>query len=204
MPDSQSIKERIIVLNPTQIAVGYQQVHEKTKKLKKKSNAELEEYLIYHQVPVIKGPHDALFLIDHHHLCCAAHDIGIKKVYIKVVNDWSDLPNHEFWSRMQEHNYIWLYDDNGKALDIETFLHLLPKTIKDLKNDPYRSMAGVIRKLEVYKKDWTPFSEFKWANFLRDHMELDHSKSITKFPTHQVDKAVELATSHASYGLPGR
>lgn len=195
------IKKLILDLHPTQISVGYQQVHEKSKKLSKLES--LHEYLETHPVPIIIGPKSALYIIDHHHLCCALDNIGKDKVFIKVVEDWSSYEHNRFWKEMQEHKYVWMYDENGKELCLDTYLKVVPKTIKDLKNDPYRSIAGVIRKMGIYKKDWTPFSEFTWANFLRKHMDLKHDKTIKKFSEDELDKAISLSKSDTALGLPG-
>ena len=36
-----------------------------------------------------------------------------------------------------------------------------------LVDDPYRSLAGLARKAGTYDKVDVPFTEFKWANYLR-------------------------------------
>ena len=36
-----------------------------------------------------------------------------------------------------------------------------------LVDDPFRSLAGELRRTGGYAKDITPFSEFLWADFLR-------------------------------------
>jgi hypothetical protein len=43
----------------------------------------------------------------------------------------------------------------------------LPKTLTALVDDPYRSLAGELRRLGGYAKDMTPFAEFLWADYLR-------------------------------------
>lgn len=168
------MKEDILNLHPTQISVGFQQVNVKADKMKQKSKDDLLEYLKSHTVPIIKGPKNKLYIIDHHHLCKAAYDNGIDRVFITILEDWSDKDDETFWQDMQDHHYVWLYDEHGSEITIDKFLVLLPRTIKELKNDPFRSIAGVLRRQGVYEKDWTPYSEFKWANFLRARMVLDN------------------------------
>ena len=43
----------------------------------------------------------------------------------------------------------------------------LPKSVSDLKDDPFRSLAGEPRRAGGFAKDITPFGEFLWADFLR-------------------------------------
>ena len=43
----------------------------------------------------------------------------------------------------------------------------LPKSVSDLKDDPFRSLAGELRRAGGFAKDTTPFSESLWADFLR-------------------------------------
>ena len=46
----------------------------------------------------------------------------------------------------------------------------LPKSVTELKDDPFRSLAGELRRVGGFAKDTTPFSEFLWADFLRRQM----------------------------------
>jgi hypothetical protein len=39
--------------------------------------------------------------------------------------------------------------------------------VEDLKDDPFRSLAGELRRAGGFAKDTTPFSEFLWADYLR-------------------------------------
>jgi hypothetical protein len=41
----------------------------------------------------------------------------------------------------------------------------LPKTVAGLIDDPFRSLAGELRRAGGFAKDTTPFSEFLWADF---------------------------------------
>jgi hypothetical protein len=42
--------------------------------------------------------------------------------------------------------------------------------VSGLKDDPFRSLAGELRRAGGFAKDTTPFSEFLWADFLRRKM----------------------------------
>ena len=43
----------------------------------------------------------------------------------------------------------------------------IPKSVTGLVDDPFRSLAGELRRHGGFAKDTTPFSEFLWADFLR-------------------------------------
>jgi hypothetical protein len=129
-------------LRPTQITVGLREVAAKRahwKSLGKKRAA----YLAQHLVPVVLGPKGRPYVIDHHHLALALHDEGV------VFLD----------------NRGWLhpFDAAGKRCTYAA----IPKTLSDLVDDPYRSLAGEVREGGGYAKDATPFSEFIWADYFR-------------------------------------
>lgn len=180
--------ERILNLHPTQIAIGFQQVLEKRKKLEKLDDKKLDEYLESHHVPVVKH-NNKLYIIDHHHLCNALDDMHIHKVYINIIEDYSELHKDDFWNMMKNKNYIWLFDEHGVKINLEKFLEILPRNIKEMKNDPYRSLAGILKNLGIYKKDWTPYSEFVYANLFREHIVL---LDDDKFSDQIIYKATQL------------
>lgn len=195
MTENHPISVKIKHLHPTQLSVGYEEVDKKVKKMKKLSDKELDEFIYEHIVPIILGPNNIMYIIDHHHFCLAAHILDINKVYGKIVKDLSS--HEEFWDHMNEKKYIWLYDTNGNNINILDFLSLLPNSIKDLKDDPYRSLAGIVRKEGGYTKDITPFSEFHWANFYRS--KIPH----IKFTKETIEYAIYLSTIDEAKKLPG-
>jgi hypothetical protein len=185
-------KAGVLSLHPTQLAVGFQQVDEKARKLKKMKRKELDTYLKEHEVPGVKGPGEKLYMIDHHHLCTALFHLKEKETYVKIVDDWSNLPARDFWARMNDHQYLWPFDQCGNPVTMDELPFIIPCTVEGLKDDPYRSLAGVIRKLMVYEKVWIPFTEFKWANFLRTRVHHD-----------DVNGAIKIAKSADAKDLPG-
>jgi hypothetical protein len=76
----------------------------------------------------------------------------------------------------------------------------IPKTIASLSDDPYRSLAGELRRLGGYAKDTTPFSEFIWADFLRRRIK---PSAVAKDFEKAMAKALVLAKSLAAGHLPG-
>jgi hypothetical protein len=72
--------------------------------------------------------------------------------------------------------------------------------ISDLIDDPYRSLAGELRRAGGFAKDTTPYSEFLWADFLRSRIK---RKSINKDFVAAAEKALALAKSSDANYLPG-
>ena len=67
-------------------------------------------------------------------------------------------------------------------------------------DDPFRSLAGELRRLGGFAKDSTPFSEFLWADFLRRRIK---SKAAEKDFKASLAHALELSRSQEAAYLPG-
>ena len=70
----------------------------------------------------------------------------------------------------------------------------------DLKDDPFRSLAGELRRAGGFAKDTTPFSEFLWADFLRRRMS---RKSVDADFAKAIEKSLAFAKSKDAIYLPG-
>lgn len=166
----------VTALHPTQLAVGMQQVGVKMAKVLKKrqkSEKKLRKWLKKNPVPVVIGPGGVRYLVDHHHLSRAVYEAGVKDIYVVNVEDLSGLDRPEFWALMSSRGYVWPFTHEGEQLgDLSAFVAKLPNTVDELKDDPYRSLAALVRRAGGYDKIWTPFSEFRWANFLRDRVHV--------------------------------
>ena len=81
-------------LRPTQMTVGVREVKEKRKRWRDESNKNGAEFLGKHMIPVVLGPKDRHYVIDHHHLARALHDEGVEDVLVTVVKNlgrWSPI-----------------------------------------------------------------------------------------------------------------
>lgn len=76
----------------------------------------------------------------------------------------------------------------------------IPKSVKDLIDDPFRSLAGELRRVGGFAKDTTLLSEFLWADFLRRRVK--RKIVVTDFD-HALEQALKLATSEDADYLPG-
>jgi hypothetical protein len=198
-PAPALVEANIKTLHPTQLAVGMQQVREKAARIGEKKKKKQKKYFEEHEVPVVVGPGGKHYLVDHHHLCVAALQINVHKVYIQVIEDWSADSPQEFWQKMHP-KYVWLHDATGKPLTLEEFPSLLPEDVTGLKDDPYRSLAAIVRKAGGFNKDWMPFAEFHWANFFREHIPLADGSTITDA---DIGRAMQHSRIPTAAHLPG-
>lgn len=186
----------ITSLRPTQITVGMREVQEKRKRWRKHKNNKKSELLGRHMIPVILGPKDRHYIVDHHHLARALHDEGESNVLVTPVMDLRNLDLESFWAVLDHNAWVHPYDAAGCRRDFAK----IPKTVAGLKDDPFRSLAGELRRAGGFAKDTTPFSEFQWADFLRARMKrslLDNDFAEA------VEQALALAKSPEANYLPG-
>lgn len=183
-------------LRPTQITVGFREVAEKRQEWRGLAKKHGSEFLGRHMVPVVLGPNRRSFLVDHHHLVRALQEEGIGHVLTSIVFDLSHLEKQEFWSVMDHRHWMYPFDATG----LRRSRRDLPKTVADLVDDPYRSLAGTLRRAGGYAKDTTPYSEFMWANFLRGRIE---AALVDDDFENALDAALALAHSKSASFLPG-
>jgi hypothetical protein len=186
----------ILSLRPTQMTLGMTEVHQKRDAWKKKTSQDLAKFLGAHMVPVIAGLGGEHYLIDHHHLARALHEEGVDSVFVTVVADLSRLPSDHFWNMMDFHGWTHPYDSKGRRRPYSE----LPKTVRGMEDDPYRSLAGELRNIGGFAKDSTPFAEFLWADFLRPHFK---AKAIRADFQAALTQALALAKTGAADYLPG-
>jgi hypothetical protein len=183
-------------LRPTQITVGMREVREKRKCWQETEARKGAEFLGKHMIPVILGAKDRHYVIDHHHLGRALIDDGVEHVLVTVVHDLRKLEKDAFWIFLDNRGWMHPFDDAGQRRGYED----IPKSLTDLVDDPFRSLAGELRLAGGYAKDTTPFSEFVWADFLRRRIK---RKLVEEDFSQALQKALELAKSEATDFLPG-
>jgi hypothetical protein len=146
--------------------------------------------------PVILGPAGKHYVLDHHHLALALHREGLKEMYVTVVSDLSALELDAFWFVLDQRNWMYPFDRNG----VRRPHNEIPKSLKDLKDDPYRSLAGELRRIGGFAKDTTAYSEFLWADFLRRRIKV---KLVENDFSYALKRALKLAKSRDAEYLPG-
>lgn len=183
-------------LRPTQITVGMREVDLKRQMIRSQSARKTGAFLGKHLVPVVLGPKKRNYVTDHHHLARALLEEGVKDVLVTVISDLSALDKGAFLFMLDNRGWMHPFDQNGQRRDYDA----IPKTIGELVDDPYRSMAGELRRLGGYAKDTTPFAEFLWADFLRRRIDKeDVAKNFDKV----MKEALTLSKGKDAGYLPG-
>jgi len=186
----------IAELRPTQITVGMREVEAKCKQWRAHPDRKKPDFLGRHLIPVVLGPKERCYVIDHHHLSLALHKEGVKHIATTVVADLRRLEADAFFIYLDNRGWMHPYDADGRRRDFDD----LPKRIVDLVDDPFRSLAGELRRRGGFAKDTTPFSEFLWADFLRRRIKrklVEHDFAAT------MRAAMRLAKSEEANFLPG-
>jgi len=187
----------ILSLRPTQMTVGMREVQEKRKRWREhKSKKKQAELLGQHMIPVVLGPDRRCYVIDHHHLARALHEEGVKDILVTVVADLGMVEPDAFWGVLDNKRWVYPYDAKGERRHFRD----IPKSITGLKDDPFRSLAGELRRVGGFAKDTTPFSEFLWADFLRRNIS---RKSVEGNFEKAIEKALTLAKGKEAGYLPG-
>ena len=183
-------------LHPTQITVGMREVEAKRKEWRTKSGGKSLEFLGRHMIPVIMGPKERHYIIDHHHLVLALRKEGVTSLFVTILADLKRLEPDSFWFVLDNHGWMHPFDEDGRRRSYED----IPKTVKELVDDPFRSLAGELRHVGGFAKDTTPFSEFLWADFLR--RKIKRSTVAGDFDR-ALEQALQLAKSKDADYLPG-
>jgi hypothetical protein len=183
-------------LRPTQITVGMREVMAKRKLWRETAEKKGGKFLGKHMIPVILGPKQRHYVIDHHHLARALQDEGVEEIAVTVTANLSKLDADAFWTVMDNRNWMHPFDAKGRRRHYQD----IPKSMTELVDDPFRSLAGELRRAGGFAKDTTPFSEFIWADFLRRRMK---RKFVERDFQRAVEKALELGRSMDANYLPG-
>jgi len=182
-------------LRPTQMTVGMREVGKKRKAFKEKGD-KAPTFLGTHMVPVVLGPKKRPYILDHHHLALALHLDGVEHVLTSVAADLSKLDKETFWFVLAHKNWMHIYDSHGKLCTYED----IPKSVADLQDDPYRSLAGELRQAGGYAKDTAFYSEFLWADYLRRNIK---AKLVADDFDTALKVALDLAREREADYLPG-
>jgi hypothetical protein len=115
---------------------------------------------------------------------------------VTIVANLKRLDADAFWFVLDSRNWMHPFDEDGRRQSHER----IPKTIADLVDDPFRSLAGEVRRLGGFAKDTTPFSEFLWADFLRRRLK---RKTLEADFDEALRQALDLAKGKDADYLPG-
>jgi hypothetical protein len=194
--DSQAGEEchaKISRLRPTQFGLGLVDVEAKRQELKG-SEKKGWRFLKENPAQVVVGPEGELYLIDRHHLTRAAWEKGFRHTRAEIVDNLSHLSKKEFWETMKARGWVHLRSEKGRPRTVAQ----LPRHVRELQDDPYRSLAWVVRQAGGFEKTQVPFSEFDWAEHYRSRITIKPGKNGWKAA---VKEAIAIAAT--SPELPG-
>ncbi|RKP55748.1 chromosome partitioning protein ParB [Pararobbsia silviterrae] len=183
-------------LRPTQMTVGYREVAKKHEHWQTLGAKARDSSVASHWFPAILGPKARYYIVDHHHLGLAWLECAVETVNVTVLKDLSWLDPTIFWRMMEHNQWVHPFDAQGNRRDYEA----LPERLTDLVDDPFRSLAGELRVAGGYAKDATPFSEFLWADYLRQKMT---AKQIKRDFDAALKDALDHAHAQEARYLPG-
>src|ERR1700748_1601749 len=186
----------IVDLRPTQMTVGLREVNAKRKRWRELSGGKTGKFLGKHMIPVVLGPKSRHYVVDHHHLARALHEEGVKDVAVTLIANLGKLDQDAFWTVMDNRSWMHPFDAKGERRHYSD----IPKSVSELIDDPFRSLAGELRRAGGFAKDTTPFSEFLWADFLRRRIK---RKAVAADFGRAIEKALQLAKSVEANFLPG-
>jgi hypothetical protein len=183
-------------LRPTQMTVGLLEVERKRHGWRARVASDGPEFLGTHMIPVVIGPKKVPWMIDNHHLARALFDEGVKYVLVSVVARLDRLDPKAFLTFMDNRNWLHPFDAKG----VRQHYGDIPRKLSKMADDPYRSIAGSVRRAGGYAKDLTPYSEFLWADFFRHRID---AKLIDRDLDKAVAKALALSHEQKANHLPG-
>lgn len=193
-PHLQSVK--LASLRPTQMTVGLREVERKRQSWANHKGKKRAEFLGRHMIPVVIGPKKELWVVDHHHLALALHKEGVEKVLVSVVARLDQLSHEGFLTYMDNRNWLHPFDEKSQRHTYDA----IPRTLAKLIDDPYRSLAGELRRSGGYAKVSTPYAEFLWADFLREHIK---PAKLEKAFDDSIKRALIIAKTDLAKHLPG-
>ena len=120
----------------------------------------------------------------------------METLLVTVLADLSRLKPDAFWIVLDNHNWMHPFDDKGRRRRYEE----IPKSVRDLIDDPFRSLASELRLVGGFARDTTPYSEFLWADFLRRRIK---RKIVETDFRRALERARKLAKSEDANYLPG-
>jgi len=207
------LKVHVDILHPTQFSIGAEAVQRNVLKF----NALYREgdlNSIYYSlgrktVPIVIGPQQTLYMIDRHHTARGLWESDLpsemKLLPYRLVADFSDLTLDVFWEWMTEQHFTYL---KHRGLGPLRPTHL-PTHVKDMEDDPYRTLAWAVHTRGGFKKGRINFCELIWAEYLRAQMQGDgkivkEDHQLSEMRVYEyVDEALRLCHSPEASAMPG-
>jgi hypothetical protein len=199
--------------HPTQFRVGKIEVEDRTHTFIKKGVEKLREYLRKHPCRAVIGPEGKIYITDMHHRAFAAYNAELAfhakalsetsqrpQIYVHIIDNLSHLSSEDFEKEMIAKRYTYLKDRGILRRFSE-----LSRYIFQLKDDPYRTVAGYLEDIGWKFPEEADFEQFTIDEWLRENMQLpDHvvKKELKKNKLKFLQKALEVLRSPEAKSEP--
>ena len=179
---ARSYLMKVCLFHPTQKTIGKVETKIRATLMREAAAAgNLDKYLRSKAGAYIKGPKDVLFLVDGHHVASSLLTIDKKYIgddpefYVTQLDDWSNQTDlAAFWKKMESAGFAFPYDEQDNRINPQD----IPRDLTGLVDDPYRTLAWLLRKDEQFENTNEPFQEFKIGRFLRRHIKIVGSTAV--------------------------
>jgi hypothetical protein len=183
-------------LRPTQLTHGERQIQQKAQAYRALSAHDLDMAVAEKPIVIVLGPHEAPYVIDHHHVANALMRIGVKQVPYVLAADFSSLSEDAFWSTLEAKSWVYPYHADGRRAAFKD----MPRHLRDAENDEFRSLAAFVRDAGGYAKTSVPLADFRWAELFRAHFPAPQNDA--EFDA-LIQRAVHFARGDNGIGMPG-
>lgn len=180
------LEENLENLRPTQITLGFGEVALKRKRFRALPGERKRGFIAEHPFPAVLGPGKRYYITDGHHLGRALLEEEVGRAPISRIEDLSHLDTSAFWREMDRRGLSFPFDAAGRRQPFEK----MPQSLRELTDDPFRSLAAQVCRAGEYHKDSTPFAEFKWADYFRRRLSIE---ALNAFPELALQCASKLA-----------
>lgn len=197
---SQFVRVNTLELAPTQPCIGRFEVLLKQDRFKLMSHRDIDGYLREKSekgkaVQIVKRL-PRYYIVDGHHTLTAILEANEPRdLELEQVADYTDCEDDAtFWKKMQKKGWA-LTRNCGDEVEPSSF----PETLEGLCNDPFRSLAWLIRKMNAFNDLKKPYVEFEVADYLREQMQFQpehfyeyETAALRAFELMQQDAAAEF------------
>ena len=189
------------LVRPTQIFIGRVEMECTKLSIESKDSNDLRELIMDHQIPTIIGPDKksntdvGFYITDHHHFALALFEAFLdfkrphihRLLYACIQENYDNMTEKNFWRMMKDEQLVFLEDEYGNQIDIDA----IPKNLKSMTDNPYRTFASWLRKSYAFIKCGTKntgglpqcmnqtaqfFIECYWADHIRKKFPFDNFK----------------------------
>ncbi len=145
------------------------------------SSVHYDRFLSKRNIQVVRDPLGKFQIFDGHHLAQSLRLLEVEDIDVELHEDFwipegarsrrtlkSRIDNYRTY--MIENSLVRLVNRRGRKIDFDD----LQDGKTALQNNPFRSLAWILKKSSVYEDLDTPLQEFVWSDFLQKEFRKRH------------------------------